>query len=304
MKKQMIGVLMLSLTALIWGVAFVAQSVGMQYIGPYTFNCIRFLVGFIVLTPVILILRKNEQTPKISKERKERKKNTVIGGILCGIILCAASLFQQYGIMYTTVGKAGFITTLYIIFVPLIGILFKKKITILVGISTVMATVGFYLLCMSGHTSIEAGDSLLLICAVIFSMHILCVDYFSPKANGVEISWIQFLVSGFLSGICMFVFEKPQIAHIVDAMIPILYAGVLSCGVAYTLQIVGQKRVQPTVASLVMSLESVFSVLAGWLILNQKLSLKEGLGCLLVFLAVILAQLPSQKKMNRTSTSR
>lgn len=296
MKKRVIGIFELALTAFIWGVAFVAQSVGMDYIGPFTFNCVRFFIGGIVLIPLIFFMNKGKQKEKDTVEGKEKRKNTIVGGIFCGIFLCVASSFQQFGIMQTSVGKAGFITALYIIIVPLLGIFLHKKITALMGISALIAVCGFYLLCISGQLSINRGDLLVLICAFVFSLHILVIDVYSSKGDCVTISCIQFFVSAVLSGICMFLFEKPVMADIFAAYVPVLYAGILSCGVAYTLQIVGQKNMEPAVASLILCLESVFSALAGWLILKQSLSTKELIGCLLVFTAVILAQLPQKKQ--------
>lgn len=297
MKKKVISAGELFLTALIWGVAFVAQSVGMDYIGPYTFNCVRFLIGGLVLIPLILFSRKRKNSSNQTEEEKQSyQKNTIIGGIICGLFLCSASSFQQMGIVQTTVGKAGFITALYIIIVPILGIFLHKKLTPILITSALIAVAGFYLLCISGQVSINRGDILILICALLFSIHILVIDHFSPKGDCVAISCIQFFVSAFLSGIMMFFFEKPQMSQILAAYIPILYAGVMSCGVAYTLQIVGQRDTDPTVASLILSLESVFSALAGWVILKQILSTKELIGCGLVFLAVILAQLPSKKR--------
>jgi len=298
MKKQAISAAELLLTAFIWGVAFVAQSVGMDYIGPFTFNCVRSIIGGLVLIPLVLILGKKNRkdTVKTTEETKEYRKNTVIGGILCGICLCVASSFQQFGIMYTTVGKAGFITALYIIIVPILGIFLKKRVAPIVWVSSIIAVIGFYLLSISGQVSINKGDILVLICAVLFSVHILVIDYFSPKGEGVTISCIQFFTCGLLCGVCMFIFENPQIGDILAAYLPILYAGVMSCGVAYTLQIVGQKNMDPTVASLILSLESVFSALAGWFLLGQGLSTKELIGCGLVFVAVLLAQMPQKSK--------
>ena len=293
MKKQMISAAELLLTAFIWGVAFVAQSVGMDYIGPFTFNCVRSLIGGMVLIPLILFLRRKEQKT-VNEEIRNYRKNTIAGGICCGFFLAVASSFQQFGIMYTTVGKAGFITALYIVIVPILGIFMKKKVAPIVWVSSVIAIIGFYMLSISGQVSINKGDILVLICAVLFSLHILVIDHFSPRGDSVAISCIQFFTSGIICGIGMLLFENPQISDIIEAYVPILYAGIMSCGVAYTLQIVGQKNMDPTVASLILSLESVFSALAGWLILGQSLSVKELIGCGLVFAAVLLAQLPQK----------
>lgn len=293
-RKRVESNLMLLLTALIWGVAFVAQSAGMDYVGPFTFNAVRCLVGGIVLIPCIFIL--NRTKPGDAKTQVLPKKGSkwklAIGGLCCGTALGVASTLQQFGIMHTTVGKAGFITALYIIIVPILGLLFKKKASFTIWISVAIAAVGMYLLCITEGFSINKGDFFVFLCAVCFSIHILVIDYFTPFVDGVKMSCIQFFVAGILCSVMMFIFEKPEISAILAAWLPVLYAGVLSCGVAYTLQIIAQKNTNPTVASLVLSMESVFSVLAGWLILGQKLSGREMLGCVFVFGAIILAQIP------------
>ncbi len=290
--------LLLLLAAIIWGVAFVAQSVSMDYIEPFTFNAARCLIGGIVLLPCIAILQKinskenhREETNNI-EEPTANKKTLITGGVCCGTLLFIASNLQQFGIQYTTVGKAGFITAMYIIIVPIFGIFLGKKIGRIVGIAIAIAVVGLYLLCMTGDGfTLQKGDLLVLLCAIAFALHILVVDYFSPKVDGVKMSCIQFFVCAFLSGICMLIFENPNLTMLLQAWIPILYAGVLSCGVGYTLQIVGQKGMNPTVASLILSLESVISVIAGWLILGQNLSARECVGCVLMFVAIILVQM-------------
>ena len=285
---------LLLITAMIWGVAFVAQSVGMDYIGPFTFNCVRNIIGGVVLIPCIWFLNKwkEKDSPKEDKEKIEDKKTLLIGGICCGIALCLASNMQQIGIQYTTVGKAGFITALYIVIVPIIGVFLKKKCGMQVWIGVAVALAGFYLLSVKEGFKLEAADTYLLCSAVLFSIHILVIDYFSPKTDGVKMSCIQFFVCGILSGVVMLFRETPSMESIFEAWIPILYAGILSCGVAYTLQIVGQKDFNPTIASLILSLESVFSVLAGWIILKQALTGREIAGCILIFCAIILAQIP------------
>ena len=284
--------LMLFLAAFIWGTAFVAQSVGMDYLGPLSFNGARFLMGSAVLLPVIVFNR--------TRGIKEGKpvsgwKDTVTGGVCCGLVLCAAALLQQYGILYTTVGKAGFITTLYIILVPFFGIFLKKKIPGKVWAGAAIAAFGMYLLCMSESLSLGRGDTLVFLCAVLFSVHILVIDYFSPKADGVELSCIQFLTAGVIGSILAFVFERPAAGAFLKGIVPLAYAGILSSGVAYTLQVVGQRDMDPTIASLILSLESVVSMLAGWVILGQALTGRELTGCGLVFGAVILVQLPGKK---------
>lgn len=298
MKKQPIKLknsLILLLTATIWGVAFVAQSVGMDYVGGFTFNMVRSIIGAVVLLPVIWFLNRGKtpsaQTPE---EKAANRKTLITGGICCGVFLCLASNFQQFGIKYTTVGKAGFITACYIVIVPILGLFLKKKCSPFIWGAVVLALIGLYLLCIKDGFSIGKGDILVMICAVLFSFHILVIDYFSPKVDGVKLSCIQFLVAGILSAIPAFLLEKPQLSSICAAWMPILYAGVMSCGVAYTLQIIGQKDMNPTVASLILSLESCISVLAGWIILGQNLSTREILGCVIMFGAIILAQLPQK----------
>lgn len=306
-KKTWLSSLLLFLAACIWGVAFVAQSVGMEYMGPLTFNGVRFLIGGTVLLPLIFVRRKHGR-----KERAEYVKNAdtgnrngiengigngngkkniaLKGGICCGLAICAASVFQQFGIQYTTVGKAGFITTLYIVLVPFFGLFLHKKIPGKVWFAAAAAATGLYLLCMKEGFSVGKGDMLVFVCAVFFSVHILVIDYFSPKADGVVLSCIQFYTAGVLCGVGALLTEQPSFGQLVEGSVPILYAGVMSCGVAYTLQVIGQKELEPAVASLILSTESVVSVLAGWLVLGQSLSMRELAGCVLVFAAVILVQ--------------
>jgi len=282
---------LLFLAAFIWGVAFVAQSVGMDYMGPFSFNGARFLMGSIVLLPLVLYRRKKDKEKQV---KRADLKTTLIGGGCCGLALCSAALLQQFGIMYTTVGKAGFITTLYIIIVPIMGIFLKKKVPGKVWLAAVIAAVGMYLLCMSESFRLSRGDTYVFICAILFSVHILVIDYFSPKADGVELSCLQFLTAGVICSVGALILEKPQLSNFIGGIIPLAYAGIMSSGVAYTLQIVGQKDLDPTVASLILSLESVVSMLAGWVILGQALSPRELFGCILVFGAVILVQLPDK----------
>ncbi len=295
--------ILLLLAALIWGVAFVAQSVGMDYMGPFTFNGARFLMGSAVLVPVILFRRKKADPAggrQVRTDRSGAKENAgkaaLMGGVCCGLALCPAALFQQFGILYTTVGKAGFITTLYIILVPLAGIFMKKTPSSRIWTGAALAAFGFYLLCIKEGFSLSRGDALVFIGSVLFTVHILVIDHFSPKADGVELSCIQFLTAGVISSVLAFVFEKPELSALAEGIIPLAYAGILSSGVAYTLQVIGQRDTDPAVASLLLSMESVFSVLAGWMLLGQALSARELMGCTLVFGAVILVQLPTGKR--------
>ena len=284
--------ILLVLTALIWGCAFVAQSVGMDYVGPFTFNMARFLIGAIVLLPVIWFMDRQRKT---GAEKGAGQKTLIIGGICCGIALAVASTLQQWGILFTTVGKAGFITAMYIVIVPLLGVFIGKKVRPLIIGCVAIAVVGFYFLCMTESLCLGLGDFLVLLCAIAFSIHILVIDHFSPKVDGVKMSAIQFLTAAIISAVPTLLWEQPVFTEILQAWQPVLYAGVMSCGVAYTLQIIAQKNADPTVASLLLSLESVFSVLAGWVLLGQELSLKELFGCVLIFCAIILAQLPEKK---------
>ncbi|MCD7783222.1 MAG: DMT family transporter [Firmicutes bacterium] len=297
MNQKMKSNLLLLLTAFIWGSAFVAQSVGMDYIGPFTFNSVRNFMGGIVLLPVICMRRKKQRAKsaveKIGTETRELK-TLIIGGICCGAVLAAASSLQQIGLIYTGAGKAGFITALYILIVPVIGLFLGKKAGKKIWVCVALAVFGMYFLCITEEFSIANGDIFLLLSAVAFSVHILVIDYFSPKTDGVCLSCIQFFTAGVLCAVPMILIEQPAAAEIAAAWLPLVYAGVLSSGVGYTLQIVAQKHTNPTVASLLMSMESVFSVLTGWAVLEERLSTREGFGCVLVFAAVILAQLPER----------
>ncbi len=286
--------MMLMLAAFIWGTAFVAQSVGMDHLGPFTFNGVRNFIGAAALLPCIWFLGKLNERESQTEKRQGEKKELAIGGIACGVVLFMASSLQQVGLQYTTVGKAGFITACYIIIVPVCGIFLHKKIGGKVWIAVVLSLVGLYLLCITEKFTVGKGDLLVLVCAFVFSLHIMVIDYFSPRVDGVKMSCIQFFVCGLLSLFPMFLWEAPEITAIMKSWAPILYAGVLSSGVAYTLQIVGQKNMNPAIASLILSLESCFSVLAGWVVLKQQLSTREAIGCMLMFAAIILAQLPDK----------
>lgn len=289
------NIITLLLAAFIWGVAFVAQSVGMDYVEPFTFNGIRCLLGGIVLIPCVSFFdrfKTEEEKEEIGKNRK----TLWFAGIICGVILFIATNAQQIGLQYTTAGKAGFITALYIVFVPIIGLFLKKKCGWNVWFSVFIAVIGFYLLSMNETFSLAKGDFYVLVCALVFPFHIWAVNHYAPMVDGVRLSCVQFLVCGVLSVGCMFLFETPKFDAILSAWAPILYAGILSCAVGYTLQIIGQKNFNPTIASLLMSFESVFSVIAGWIILGEALSRREIAGCVLIFAGVILAQVSFGEK--------
>lgn len=294
--KEMRGNLLLLITAIIWGSAFVAQSVSMDYVGPFTFQAVRNLLGALALLPVILLSdRKKKKEGKMPMSRTE-KKQLWIGGLVCGAVLGLAGCLQQIGVQHTTVGKAGFITALYILIVPVLGLLFHKKVPLKIWGCIAIAVVGLYLLCMQDSFSLSKGDTFVALCALGFSVHIMVVDYYAARVDGLKLSCLQFFVAGLFSIIPMLLTEKPDMQGIFNAWLPILYGGVFSSGIGYTLQVLGQKYTKPTVASLLMSLESVFAVLAGIIFLGQIPTLREAIGCLLMFAAIILAQLPERKK--------
>ena len=299
--------LLLVLAAVIWGVAFVAQREGGDATGPYTFNFLRSIIGSAVLLPVIKILDitgLNGRKPTTATA----KKRLLLGGLCCGICLSAASLLQQVGLYKgTSAGKAGFLTACYIVLVPVLGLLLKRRCGVNVWIAVAITVTGLYLLCIHGDFTVERSDVLVLLCAVVYSFHILCVDFFVNRdVDGVRLCALQFFIAGIVSSVPMFLSEMhgntgeilPVLANAFgkEALVPLLYTAVMSSGVAYTLQIVGQKGVNPSVASLLMSMESVFSALAGWLILGERLSLREILGCALIFVAILLAQLPTDRR--------
>ena len=310
---------MLMLTAFIWGSSFVAQKSGMDLIGPLAFNGIRTLIGGIVLIPAIMFLKNwkvkkalqaGKTAAEVSEEdRKKENRLLIIGGICCGIALLVASNLQQIGIFYTTAGKAGFITALYVVLVPICGLFIGKKVRPVIWLCVLASAVGLYLLCMpaeGGFGHINKGDLLIMLCALCFTGHILVIDYFSPKVDGVKLSCIQFFVAGILSIILMFPldpalgFDLPSFSTLIDSWLPVLYAGVLSCGVAYTLQIVAQADTDPTIASMILCLESVFAVIAGMIILGESMSLREIAGCLIMFAAIVVSQLPAKEERVRS----
>lgn len=306
------------LTSFIWGSAFVAQSSGMDYVGPYTYNMARNVLAFLFLVPVIYVIGKkkgvtdNADSGTGINETASREANwksillpdrtTLVGGIYCGLVMAVASSLQQIGITMTTAGKAGFITALYIILVPLMGVFIGKKIPRIIWFCVVLAMAGFYLLCVKEGFSISKGDILVLFCSVGFSVHIMTIDHFTSKGvDGVKMACIQFAVAAIVMTPVMFVLENPSVSGLLSAWMTIAYAGILSSGVGFTLQIVAQKDTDPTTATLIMSLESVFAAVSGCLFLNEVLLPKEILGCILVFVAVILAQVPLPVKSKRNS---
>lgn len=300
--------ILLFLTACIWGLAFVSQSKGMESMGPFTFNGVRSLLGAAAVFPLVLLQIHKEKaaagtakTEGLEKYTEQKKGRGLIlaGGLFCGLAYTAGTTLQQIGILYTTVGKAGFITTLYIIFVPLLGILLKKKVPGIVWFGAVMAAVGLYLLCMEERFSLSPGDTFIILCALAFAVHIMVIDYFSPKVAGIYLSCMQLFVCGVLSLITAFLLESPSLAQLKDGMVSLLYAGIMSCGVGYTLQIIGQKGMHPAVASLILSMESVVAAVSaylayklGFLRADQSMTGRQISGCVIVLAAVLLVQMP------------
>ena len=287
---------LLLFSAFIWGSAFVAQRVGMDFIGPFTFNAVRLFIAGIALSIVALIMDKTGLQSETATKPVYSRKALYIGGLTCGIVLFFAMSFQQVGIQYTTAGKAGFITTLYIIFVPLLGLFFRRKMGGKVLISVFLALTGLFFLSFIEDMQINIGDVLMLFCAVGYAVHILVVDRFVARADAVKLSCFQFFVAAFISFVVMLIFETPDITYILMAWLPLLYVGVLSGALGFTLQIIAQKDTDPAIAALLMSLEAVFAALTGFLILNEVLTTGELIGCALMFAAIILAQLPMRQK--------
>lgn len=293
MKLELRGSLLLLLATLIWGTSLVAQSLGMDHISPFAFNAARFFIGILVLLPFIIIPSvKRKGKPETGVPDQKEEKILLKGGCICGVVLFITATLQQIGISYTTVGKAGFITALYIVIVPFSSLFFGRRIPRYIWGCIAAAAVGMYLLCMDGRLALGLGDSLVLGCAFSTAVHILLLDYFSPRVNSIKLTCLQFFVCSLLSALCSVLFEQISLSSLTDAAVPILYTGVLSCGAAYTLQALGQKYVSPVAAALILSLESVFSVLSGWIILGELLSLRQAAGCVLMFFAIITAQLP------------
>ena len=311
-NKQLLGNLLLLLTAMIWGTAFVAQRVGMDSIEPITFNASRMALAAVMVGALAYVLRykkKKEMLRRISSKRPLPAgeehigrnadesavtwRNTLKGGICCGLFLTAGSVFQQMGVVYTSAGKAGFITAMYMLFVPILNyILFKKKNSWLVWLAVLVGVGGMYLLCVKEDFTLTRGDFLVCICALMFSGHILCCDHFVRVAKPIELAAVQFATAAVVSAVTALLLETPGWDGIASAAVPIIYCGVVSGGIGYTLQIVAQKYTDPAIASLLMSLESVFAVIAGAVLLGEQMSSRELLGCVIMFAAIILVQVP------------
>ncbi len=301
-NKKLKGNIYLLLAGFLWGLSFIFQSKGIEVVPPIAFNGIRCLLGGVVLLPVIYIVDRNKAKNGIPVMKFD--KTLITGGVLCGVFLCIATTLQTVGMLETSPGKAGFITALYMIIVPVINLLRGKKPTIMIFMAVAIAVAGLYFMCIpKGGFTLTTGDLLVFCCAFVFSGHILAIDHFSPKVDGIKLSAMQFFVCGIINIIWMFFDEVPTITNVMAAKIDIAYAGIVSCGVAYTLQIVGQKYTDPTSASILMSLESVFATLAtvvlvalGWELTGGALSAREIFGCVLMFGAILLVQMPDKKQ--------
>ncbi|MCR5508391.1 MAG: DMT family transporter [Lachnospiraceae bacterium] len=300
-NRKLLGNGILIFTAVIWGLGFSWQRVGMSSIGPVTFTAAREIISAVFIgVAAILLSRRSGRYKDVSKGRQ----STVAGGICCGVFLVLATLFQQVGIVYTTAGKAGFITAMYMLFVPIVGcILLKKRYGIVVWLAVITGVIGMYFLCIAGEFKLARGDALMLVCALLYSGHILCCDHFVGDADPVAMSAIQFVTASVISTILAFIVEVPTKEALVSALIPILYCGLVSGGMGYTLQIVGQRFTDPASGALIMSLEAVFAVLGGALMLNERMSLREVAGCIIMFAAIILVQLPDRKSRNEEGKS-
>ena len=282
--------ILLLITAMLWGFAFVAQRSGMEYVGPFTFNAVRFTLGAISLIPLLLINKRrrnfrNEHLPPLSSNKILLK-----GGIIAGIILFFGASLQQGGMVYTTAGKAGFITGLYIILVPILGIMFKQKTTAAIWLGAVIALIGLYLLSVNENLSIDLGDLLVLASAFFWGFHVLVISRYSPKTDPIQLAFFQFMFCAFFSLILSIIIETTTLQNILDASIPILYAGVVSVGIAYTLQIVAQQETHPSHAAIIMSLEAVFAVIGGWIVLDESIPLRGLIGCGLMLTGMIISQ--------------
>ena len=295
MKKQLQGSLLLVFATLIWGSTFVAQSTGMDHIGPFTFLAIRNIMGAVFLFLLSFI---TDRFLKDGKTAKERWMNPKLwkAAVLCGTPLFVAAALQQMGIVSTDPGKSGFLTAMYIVFVPIFGIFLKRKPSKWIPVSVVLGVVGLYFLSCVGVTSVSISDLLLIGCAIVYAIQILCVDIFAPALDSVRLNCMCCAITFVLASIVTFLVETPTWEAVNGCWGALLYAGILSSGIAFTLQMVGQKHVEPSTASLLMSLESVFAVLSGWLVLGDKLSIWESIGCILIFIAIMLSQIPDKKK--------
>ena len=304
-NKELLGNIILLITAIIWGTAFVAQRVGMDDIEPLTFNAVRMWLAAAAVSGLSLVpwkLDPGNTSELRADQKKAYNRNTIIGGICCGFFLCFGSILQQMGLVYTTAGKAGFITAMYILLVPVISsVFFKKKNSWIVWLAVAMGIVGLYLLCITDSLKLTHGDLLICISALFFTGHILSCDYFSKTGNPIRISAIQFTTVAAISSVAALITEKPGIEKIILALFPIVYCGLISGGLGYTMQLVGQKYTKPTSAALIMSLEAVFAVISGSILLHERMTQRELAGCIIMFAAIIIVQLPVPDNLSKNN---
>ena len=298
---KMLGNGLLLLTAMIWGTAFAFQRAGMDKIEPITFNAARMALAAIAVGLVALFTRKrgagSSAGTRSAEEQKQFRKDNIVGGLFCGVFLSLGSIFQQMGLVYTTAGKAGFITAMYILLVPVFGfIIFRRKNTWLVRAAVLLGIVGMYFLCISGDFRLSRGDALVSACALFYTGHILSCDHFGKRGDPIVISTIQFVTATVISAVMAFITEEPSVEKVASALIPILYCGIVSGGIGFTLQIVAQRITEPTTASLLMSMEAVFAVIAGVVLLHERMSVREISGCLIMLAAIVLVQIPVKGK--------
>lgn len=298
-KTKILGPILLVSAAMIWGLSFVAQKQGMEFVEGFTFNGIRCLIGGIVLLPIILFRSLKNPVKLPPAEKKASRKESLKGILIVGGMLCIGSNLQQFAFGYIEPGKVGFITALYMLLVPLISfILYKKKQPFTTWVGVILGVGGLYMICMGGSSSFSLGkgELLALLCSIAFALHIIVIDKYAATIDCIVLSCGQYMVTGVISCILMFIFEKPDIGNIMHAAVPILYAGIMSCSCAFTFQIIGQKYTEPTLASMLLCLESVFSVIFSFLILGERMTTVEYIGCAVMFTAIIIAQLPAKKK--------
>lgn len=297
MQKQKIkGEIYLLLAAFFWGTSFVFQKMGMDHVGPFTFGFFRFALGSLALIPVILVIKSFNDRKEKPKEITPFKDNTLIkGSLLCGTASFVAASFQQVGIVYTTAGKAGFITSLDIVIVPILLLLLRRKVGSFIWVGIIIAGFGLYLLCITDGFTIQLGDGLVMVCAVCYSFQILLIDHYAEKVDPIKLSFLQYALCSLLSGVFMLIFESVVISDIIDCAIPIIYTAIFEVSIAFTLQIVGQKYTPPAIAAIIMSMEAVFSAVAGALVLGEVMSMREISGCILMMIAFIVIQIPGKK---------
>ncbi len=296
-KQKFKGELCLVIAAFLWGTSFIFQKMGMDFVGPFTFGFFRFTIGALALLPVIFVIKKVNDSREKPKEITPFRDHLLIkGSIYCGIASFAAATFQQIGIIYTTAGKAGFITSLDIVFVPILLIFLKRKVSKFIWLGVAIAGFGLYLLCITDGFTIQLGDGLIMACAVCYSFQILLIDHYAERVDPIKLSFMQFMLCGLLSGLFMLILENVDMDSVIDCTVPILYTAILEVAIAFTLQILGQKNTPPAIAAIIMSMEAVFATISGALVLHEVMTSREVIGCVLMMIAFIIIQIPSSKK--------